>query len=171
MPKHNRGLSAEQKLAAALKFLAQGSYQLGVGNDFTVPMGQSTFSEMFDETLRALENELKRHITLEMTEEEQMEARRFFYGKSGIAGAVMAVDGTHIRMIAPTEDSVIYFNRKGFYSLNALLICDHKHIIRYVNAKYSGSNHDAFIFDNSPAKSFFEQKWRNGERMFKLLGL
>uniref|UniRef100_A0A182NGJ2 DDE Tnp4 domain-containing protein n=1 Tax=Anopheles dirus TaxID=7168 RepID=A0A182NGJ2_9DIPT len=150
-PKHNRGLSAEQKLAATLKFLAQGSYQQGVGNDFTVPMAQSTFSEMFDETLRILERELKQYITLEMTEEEKAEARRFFYSKSSIPGAVMAVDGTHIRMVAPHENPVLYFNRKGFYSLNALLICDHKNMIRYVNARYSGSNHDAFIFESSPA--------------------
>ena len=46
-PRHKRGLKAKQKLAATMKFLAQGSYQLGVGNDFTIPMAQSTFSEVF----------------------------------------------------------------------------------------------------------------------------
>ncbi|XP_049301680.1 putative nuclease HARBI1 [Anopheles funestus] len=169
-PKHNRGLSAKQKLAATLKFLAQGSYQQGVGNDFTVPMGQSTFSEIFDETVRVMERELKECITLEMTELEKQEARRFFYSKSGIPGVVMAADGTHIRMVAPNENAVLYFNRKGFYSLNALLICDHRNLIRYVNAKYSGSNHDAFIFEESPANLFFEERWREGDRQCKILG-
>ncbi|XP_052900977.1 putative nuclease HARBI1 [Anopheles moucheti] len=169
-PKHNRGLTVKQKLAASLKFLAQGSYQRGVGNDFTVPIGQSTFSEIFEETLCALENTLKHVITLEMTEEEQADARRFFYEKSGIPGAVLAIDGTHIRITAPHENPVMYYNRKGFYSMNALLICDHRNIIRYVNARFSGSNHDAFIFDSSPAIEYFENKWRNGERVFRLLG-
>ena len=45
--KHNRGLSAEQKLATVLRFFAQGSYQQGVGNDFTMTIGQSTFSESY----------------------------------------------------------------------------------------------------------------------------
>ncbi|XP_052903541.1 putative nuclease HARBI1 isoform X2 [Anopheles moucheti] len=166
----SNGLTAKEMLAATLRFLTEGSYQRGVGNDFTVPIGQSTFSEIFEETLCALENTLKHVITLEMTEEEQADARRFFYEKSGIPGAVLAIDGTHIRITAPHENPVMYYNRKGFYSMNALLICDHRNIIRYVNARFSGSNHDAFIFDSSPAIEYFENKWRNGERVFRLLG-
>lgn len=121
-PNHPRGLSASEKLAATLKFLAQGTYQLGVGNDFTVPMAQSTFSETLNQTLRALEQHLKPYITLEMNEREKQEARRFFYDKSGIPGITMAVDGTHIRIVAPKENPVMYYNRKGFYSLNALMV-------------------------------------------------
>ncbi|XP_058127713.1 putative nuclease HARBI1 [Anopheles ziemanni] len=169
-PHHPRGLSVSEKLAATLKFLAQGSYQLGVGNDFTVPMAQSTFSETLNETLRTLEQHLKPYITLEMSVREKEEARRFFYDKSGIPGITMAVDGTHIRIVAPKENPVMYFNRKGFYSLNALMICDNNSIIRYVNARYGGSNHDAFILNSSPAMDYFDAQWRNGERLSKLLG-
>ncbi|XP_058122889.1 putative nuclease HARBI1 [Anopheles ziemanni] len=142
----------------------------GVGTDFTIPMGQSTFSEMFDETLKVMEKELSRFITLEMTEEEKTSARTFFYERSEIPGVVMSVDGSHIRILAPTEDRVSYFNRKGFYSLNVLMICDHRKRIRFVDARFKGSNHDSCIFSISPAYAYFEQKWRSGDRMFKLLG-
>uniref|UniRef100_A0AAG5DP72 Uncharacterized protein n=1 Tax=Anopheles atroparvus TaxID=41427 RepID=A0AAG5DP72_ANOAO len=60
-PKHTRGLTALHKLAATLKFLAQGSYQRGVGNDFTIPIGQSTFSKVSDQTLRIIQRELKHY--------------------------------------------------------------------------------------------------------------
>ncbi|XP_052889214.1 putative nuclease HARBI1 [Anopheles moucheti] len=169
-PHHNRGLSAKEKLAATLKFLAQGSYQQGVGNDFTVPMAQSTFSEVLDETLRAMEKELARYISLEMTENEKSDAVNYFYQKSGITGVVMCVDGSHVRILAPHDNPAAYYNRKGYYSLNVLMICDNRKLIRFVDARFSGSNHDSCIFSMSPAYGFFEQKWRNGDRMFKLLG-
>ncbi|XP_058122783.1 putative nuclease HARBI1 [Anopheles ziemanni] len=169
-PKHNRGLSPRVKLAATLRFLAQGSYQQSVANDFAVPIGQSTFLKVLEQTLNVLESKLAHLISLEMTEDEKSEARRYFFEKMGIPGVVMCVDGSHIKIIPPHEDPVLYYNRKGFYSLNALMICDHSKKIRYVNARFSGSNHDSFIFNNSTCMGFFEDKWRNGERMFKLLG-
>uniref|UniRef100_A0A182I8H0 Uncharacterized protein n=1 Tax=Anopheles arabiensis TaxID=7173 RepID=A0A182I8H0_ANOAR len=120
-PRHNRGLKAKQKLAATLKFLAQGSYQLGVGNDFTIPMAQSTFSEVLHETLRVMQTKLLKYITLQMSEVEKTEARNYFYQKSGIPGVVMCIDGSHIRILAPNGDRVPYYYRKGYYSLNALM--------------------------------------------------
>ncbi|XP_040159184.1 putative nuclease HARBI1 [Anopheles arabiensis] len=169
-PRHNRGLKAKQKLAATLKFLAQGSYQLGVGNDFTIPMAQSTFSEVLHETLRAMQTKLLKYITLQMSEVEKTEARNYFYQKSGIPGVVMCIDGSHIRILAPNGDRVPYYYRKGYYSLNALMICDNRKLIRFVDARFSGSNHDSCIFSMSPAFKFFERKWRDGDKMFKLLG-
>ncbi|XP_041769551.1 uncharacterized protein LOC121592211 [Anopheles merus] len=41
---------------------------------------------------------------------------------SGIPGVVMCVDGTNIKIIAPTHDRDQHYNRKGFYSLNALMV-------------------------------------------------
>ena len=35
---------------------------------------------------------------------------------------VMCIDGTHIRIVAPHDNSAHYVNRKGFYSLNALMV-------------------------------------------------
>nr|XP_049465483.1 putative nuclease HARBI1 [Anopheles coluzzii] len=168
--KHNRGLSAEQKLATVLRFFAQGSYQQGVGNDFTMTIGQSTFSETLDQTLTVLERELTYAITMNLTEDERADARRYFYSKLPVPGVVMCIDGTHIRIVAPHDNSIYYFNRKGFYSLNALMICDHRQIIRFVDARFGGSDHDSYIYNSSPISSYFEEKWRNGDRMFKLLG-
>lgn len=126
-PKHKHGLTSQEKLAATLRFLAQGSYQQGVGNDFTVAVGQSTFSNLFDETLRALEIEIGNEVRIEMTEGEKTAARRYFYEKSGIPGVVMCVDGTHIRIIAPKDNKESYYNRKGFYSMNAMMVSINDH--------------------------------------------
>ncbi|XP_035903292.1 uncharacterized protein LOC118508014 [Anopheles stephensi] len=85
-PKHNRGLSAKEKLATTLRFLAQGSYQQGVGKDFNMAIGQSTFSETLDQTLSALERELAYAIDINMTEDEKSDARQYFYAKLPVPG-------------------------------------------------------------------------------------
>lgn len=42
--------------------------------------------------------------------------------------------------------------------------------IRFIDAKYPGCNHDAHIWSLSKARSFLEQKYRDGERNSWLLG-
>uniref|UniRef100_A0A2M4CWW6 Putative nuclease harbi1 n=1 Tax=Anopheles darlingi TaxID=43151 RepID=A0A2M4CWW6_ANODA len=121
-PKTSRGISVRHKLATTLKFLAQGSYQLGVGNDFTIPIAQPTFSKIFECTLEVLEDVLKQFVTMEMSEEDKTAARRHFYDATDIPGVVMCVNGTHVRIIPPQENKEQYYNRKGNYSLNVVLI-------------------------------------------------
>ncbi|XP_035918498.1 uncharacterized protein LOC118516629 [Anopheles stephensi] len=52
------GLTVKQKLAATLRFLANGSYQNGFGKDFNVAVAQSTFSTLLSQTLDILEKSL-----------------------------------------------------------------------------------------------------------------
>ncbi|XP_017474714.1 PREDICTED: putative nuclease HARBI1 [Rhagoletis zephyria] len=54
--------------------------------------------------------------------------------------------------------------------LICLQICDSKMRIRYVNAQYSGSNHDSHIWNVSNARYFFKKKYLDGERNTWLLG-
>ncbi|XP_052890199.1 putative nuclease HARBI1 [Anopheles moucheti] len=167
----SNGLTAKEMLAATLRFLAEGTYQHGVGTDFSVAIAQPTFSKVFAKNLIILEESLcEKWITMEMTPEEQQEARRHFYSKSGIPGIVMCVDGTHVKIIAPVHDRDQHYNRKGFYSLNVLLVCDHKMAIRYVDARYSGANHDAHIWNVSGIDDYFSEKHHRGETSFKVLG-
>ncbi|XP_049279393.1 putative nuclease HARBI1 [Anopheles funestus] len=169
--KGRNGLTAKEMLAATLRFLAEGSYQHGVGTDFSIAIAQPTFSKMFAKTLVILEETLcEKWISLEMTPEEQQEARRHFFSKSGIPGVVMSVDGTHIKIIAPVQDRDQHYNRKGFYSINVLLVCDHKMAIRYVDARFSGANHDAHIWSVSGIDDYFSLKHQRGETSYKILG-
>ncbi|XP_065080793.1 putative nuclease HARBI1 [Ochlerotatus camptorhynchus] len=108
------GLSVEDKLAACLRFFAEGSYQHGAGKDYDVAIAQSTFSKVLSEMLVILERKIcPKWITFAMTDQEMREAKRNFYDKSGIPGIIMCVDGTHIRIIPPTLNRNLYYNRKG----------------------------------------------------------
>ncbi|XP_055837670.1 putative nuclease HARBI1 [Episyrphus balteatus] len=166
-------ISPELKLAASLRFLAEGGYQHGVGQDFNLGMAQSTISVVLSEVLNILEVQLcPRWISLAMTEEEKSEARLHFYRKGRIPGVIMCIDGTHIKISKPTgENSHLFLNRKGFYSLNAMIVCDHEQKIRYVDAKYPGSSHDSVVWGNSEAYQYFKSLYDNGDRNTRLLGV
>ncbi|XP_058810960.1 putative nuclease HARBI1 [Topomyia yanbarensis] len=151
-------LSAKEKLAACLRFFAEGNYQHGAGRDFHVSIAQPTFSKVLADMLEILERKLcPKWISLEMSPEEQCRAKLNFYRKSGIPGVIMCVDGTHIRIIPPAQDRNLFYNRKGFYSLNVLVVCDDQQRIRFVDPSFQGSNHDSHIWRVSPARAYFER--------------
>uniref|UniRef100_A0A182I0J8 Uncharacterized protein n=1 Tax=Anopheles arabiensis TaxID=7173 RepID=A0A182I0J8_ANOAR len=152
------------KLASTLRFLAQGSYQKGVGNEFNTAIAQSMFTDTLEQTLTAMERELAYTINVNLTNQEKVDANSYFYEKLPVENVAMCVDGSHIRIIAPHENPTDYYNRKGFYSLNALMICDHRSLIRFVDARFFGSDHDSYIFNSSPISSYLDNKWNSGER-------
>lgn len=117
------GLTATQQLAAVLRFLGEGSYQHGTGKDYDVAIAQPTFSVVLDEVLEVMERVLcPKWINLDMSVEEKRRAMRYFYEKSNIPGIVMCIDGSHVKIIPPKDNKEHFYNRKGFYSLNVLLV-------------------------------------------------
>ncbi|XP_052861358.1 putative nuclease HARBI1 [Anopheles cruzii] len=167
-PLKGAGLTPKEKLAATLRFLAEGRH--GVGQDWNVAIAQSTFSPLFRQTLKILEEtQCPKRIKLEMDASEQKEARQYFYEQSGIPDIVVCADGTHIKLIAPKDNRDQYCNERGFCSLNVLMICDHTMTIRYVNARYSGANDAADIWVASGVDKFFAEKYGSGNRDFKVL--
>lgn len=124
-------------MAAALRFLAEGGYQNGVGQDCFVGMAQPTVSVVLSEVFQILEEALcAKWISLKMSEEEKTEARLYFLAKSKIPGIVMCVDGTHIKIAKPTGDNThLFYNRKGFYSLNAMIVSISFHYLLLLTVK------------------------------------
>lgn len=114
-------VSVKIKLAATLRFLGQGSYQLSVGNDFQIGLSQPSVCKILAETLNALERVIcPQWIKLEMTEDEKSEAKIDFFNKTGFPSVIGCVDGTHIKILAPNkEDQNLYYNRKKIHFINS----------------------------------------------------
>ncbi|XP_058836988.1 putative nuclease HARBI1 [Topomyia yanbarensis] len=93
-----------------------------------------------------------------------------FYAKTGFPGVIGCVDGTHVSIIPPARDKHLYYNRKGFHSLNAMLVCDHNLMIRYLDANHPGSTHDSFVWNGGSLNQLLSQRYENGERNSWLLG-
>ena len=71
-----------------------------------------------------------------------------FYAMSNFPRVIGCIDGTHIRIIAPSENSHSYIIRKGYHSINAMAVCDSLGKFIYVSARWPGSCHDSFILRN-----------------------
>ena len=54
-----------------------------------------------------------------------------------------AIDGTHIRILAPEESHLVYINRKGYHSIIMQVAVDSNYIFRDV-VGWPGSVHDAW---------------------------
>jgi len=64
--------------------------------------------------------------------------------------AVGAIDGTHVRIIAPKANKEDYYCRKQFYSVQAQFLCDHRMRVLNMTCGYPGSVHDSRILRWSP---------------------
>ncbi|XP_049294482.1 putative nuclease HARBI1 [Anopheles funestus] len=163
------GISKKEKLAACLTFFAFGRYQHGVGKDFHIAMAQTTFSKVLRGTLKPFHTLNADWICLSMTQEDRAAAKNYFNSKTGIQDVVMCVDGTHIKIKKPVIRPLLYLNKKSFYSINVMIVCDHKLRIRVVDARFPGSHHDAHIWRVSSVRNYFANL-HNVEQNDKLLG-
>ena len=76
---------------------------------------------------------------------------------AGMPGVVGAIDGTHIKIIAPSIDEDVFVNRKKLHSINTQIVFDATFNIIDVVAKWPGSTHDSRILMESGLRQLFER--------------
>ncbi|XP_065355967.1 putative nuclease HARBI1 [Calliphora vicina] len=159
------------KLSATLRFFAEGGYQTGIGKDCDVSLAQCSLSKVLTEVIDIFEEHLCTNwITFPKTDEEKRKIALAMYIKNGIPSVMGCVDGTHVRIIAPSNNKHLYYNRKGYYSLNVMLVCDHELRILYVDASHPGACHDSFIWNTGELRLHLEQEYLRGCNNYWLLG-
>lgn len=83
-----------------------------------------------------------------------------FHEIAGMPLICGAVDGTLIRIDAPSEHEVAFVDRHGKHSLNVMLVCGPDNSFYYCNANWPGSVNDARVLRNSSLYARMEQGWR-----------
>ncbi|XP_046811342.1 putative nuclease HARBI1 [Lucilia cuprina] len=145
-------ISNQIKLATALRFLATGGYQKGIGNEFMSSLSQAKVCFVIDEYLGIMEQYLcSKWVKFNISPDEEMLIKQKFYGKFNMPGVIGCVDGTHIKIMAPREEiRHLYYNRKGYYSLNAMKIWDGGYqCLPYLLTPYRNPSTDAQIKFNT----------------------
>ena len=81
-----------------------------------------------------------------------------FESKFGMTQAFGCIDGTHVPIQCPIENSQDLFSYKQFYSINVQAVCNYKGYFMDVECMWPGSVHDAKGF----AYSSISRKLRRG---------
>ena len=108
----------------ALRFYASGNF-LQVIND-TVGVDKSTVSRAVHDVSQLLSAKQSMFIKWPTTAAVINENKNGFYRRRRFPGIIGCIDGTQIRIIAPSKNESDFVNRKGFHSINVQGVCDHK---------------------------------------------
>ncbi|XP_060809930.1 putative nuclease HARBI1 [Amyelois transitella] len=150
------------KILIALSFYATGSYQTPVGDSKFHPASQASVSKVLEEVTVALNRPeiFHKYVKFPLSRHEREKVKRKFYRSTRLPGVLGCVDGTHVAIVTPHEHEERYFNRKGYHSLNVLIVstfnkaylCDADLMIMNVDPSYPGATHDSKIWENHPLK-------------------
>ncbi|XP_049301880.1 putative nuclease HARBI1 isoform X1 [Bactrocera dorsalis] len=158
------------QLAATLSLLASGGYQHSVGNDFLIGMCQSTVCKIVGDVVNEMETKLCPHF-IKFSPNRLSKCTEYFVEKYKVPGVIGCIDGTHFGLQKPTVNEHMFFNRKGYHSLNSMIICDYEHRILAIDSKYGGAAHDSFVWKHSAQRRFLEEAYnQNNMRNVWLLG-
>ena len=83
-----------------------------------------------------------------VSKQEVAEATGHFLQKFGFPQVIGCIDGTHIPIKQPSENSHDYFSYRMCYTINCQAICDAYGKFINVEVKWSDSVHDARVFAN-----------------------
>lgn len=150
----NRPVSPLQQLLLTLRFYATGSFQI-VSADLS-GVSKSTVSRYIRKVSIAISSLASKYIQFP-NHDERPQVIQDFYRIAHFPGVIGAIDCTHIPVISPGgHNAEIFRNRKGYFSINVQTICDSNLLIRNIVARWPGSSHDSYIFDNSEIRMKFE---------------
>ena len=141
------GLSVEKKLAISLHLLKETGSITVTANAFGV--SAPTVSKTIGSVCYAISTHLGARYLKVPRGIYFKESVNLFQERFGFPQVLGAVDGTHIEINEPTEESQSYFSYKMKYSLNVQAVCDATGKFLVVDIRWPGGTHDTKVFANS----------------------
>ena len=120
----NHALLPLHQVLIALWFYSSERFLQVIGD--TSVVDKSTVSRAITDVSRALTAKQPCFIKWPLTHDECEKIKNEFYIRGGFPGVVGRVDGTHMRLQAPTQDESNYVNRKGSHFINVQGVGNHE---------------------------------------------
>ena len=140
-------LTVEQRVSIALWRLGTNIEYRTIGHLFGVGLA-TVFCAVRDFCEAVVEILLPHYINIP-TGVRLHEIVEDFESRWGFPQCVGAIDGTHIPIIAPHQNPLDYFNRKGHHSIVMQAMVDSDYTFMDIYVGWPGSVHDARILANS----------------------
>ena len=122
LTRRNQAISTEQQLLIALRFFASGSFLQVIGD--THGYDKASVSRIVRKVSLALANKHEQWIKFPTTIEDKNSTRAGMYDIAGFPCVIGCIDGTHIRLLAQSQNEPNFINRKNYHSINVQVICD-----------------------------------------------
>lgn len=162
------------QVLAALQFYGHGAYHKIVDLDQLMPMSRKSVLRCIRAVTNAIIKCLGHMIAFPSSNEQVQENKNEFLRKTDFPGCVGCVDGTHIGIISPPFDNqhsaLLFYNTKGFHSINVQIVCDANFQILNINTRYAGSVQDSAIWQTSEVRRLMKQRFENGDQTTWLVG-
>ncbi|XP_047510278.1 protein ANTAGONIST OF LIKE HETEROCHROMATIN PROTEIN 1-like [Pieris napi] len=149
-------IQPEEKLVITLRYFATGCTFAEL--HYTFKIGVSTVAEIVREVCFAIWFCLKDICLPQPKKDAWKKIANDFFQRANFPNCLGAVDGKHIRCIAPNNSGSMCFNYKSFFSLVLLAVCDSNFKFVMVDIGAFGKFSDSSIFQNSV---FYERMQKN----------
>ncbi|KAJ8914350.1 hypothetical protein NQ315_011338 [Exocentrus adspersus] len=142
-------IDAEKQLPLALWVLSTPDSYRSVCDRFNV--GRATAIRTVRRVVKAL-IKLKSRFISWPNHQEALHTAAELERASGFPGVIGIIDGTHIKIPAPKENSAAYLNRKNVHSIQLQVVCNQKRKFTHCYVGQSGSMHDQRVLRVSPLR-------------------
>ncbi|XP_061190020.1 putative nuclease HARBI1 [Saccostrea echinata] len=152
----SHSLPPSLQVMAALRFLATGSFQTVTAELHGI--SKASISGNVRDVPESLVKISPRYIKMP-TDETAITNTMFQFSRiSGFPNVIGAIDGTHVGIKSPSFRENVSMNRKNYHSVNTMAVCDANLKFLNVVAKWPGSSHDSFVWNNSKICQVLENK-------------
>ena len=147
-------LSEKMQLCAALHWLGTGTHYHAVGDMHGISKAS---------VYRAVHKVVEAVVRIKFPQvvtwpENVVDVVERFHMIAGFPQVIGCVDGTLIKIDAPTQNELNYVDRHGNHSLNCMVVCGPDLSFYYVSARWPGSVND--VLRNSSLYRRMEEGWR-----------
>lgn len=159
--RRNFALSPRQQVLIALRFYADGGSFRLIGDAHGI--SRATVSRCLRRVTRVINRDIFHSaVDFPLEDGERLALPITFknVGNSDLPSVCACIDGTHIPILAPSENESQFVNRHDVHSLNCMLVCGPNLKIFYASCRWPGSVHDSRVLRNSNLFERFESGWR-----------
>ena len=157
----SRAVPASIQVLCALRFYAGGAFQKDTGDLHGI--SQSSVSKFINKVSAALCARANKHIVFPSNVIDIRRQMMAFHAIDAFPNVLGCIDGTQIAIMTPSTNEKIYVCRKGYHSINVQVVCGANMEFLNVVARWPGSTHDSFIWNDSQVSTVLNDRYENGQ--------